>query len=224
MLCALAGAGAAHAQQDPPSITVTGSASVSAPPDTAEVTAGVVSQGATAAQALSLNNVAMDQVLRAITGLGIADRDVRTTGVSVNPQRAQPQPNRPQTLPAIVGYEVSNQVHVKVRRLADLGRVLDVLVGQGANALGGLSFSIADPAPLLQQARQRAVADAQQKAQVFAQAAGVKLGRVIYIRDTPMGGPRPVMAMRQMASAGAVPIAAGEQEIEASVSITYGIE
>jgi hypothetical protein len=109
-----------------------------------------------------------------------------------------------------------------VRKLADLGRLLDTLVSRGANALGGIGFSIADPAPLLEQARTKAIADARQKAQVYAAAAGVKLGRVIFIRDTTPGLPRP-MAARMMSSA-AVPIAPGEQELEVSVSVTYALE
>ena len=100
----------------------------------------------------------------------------------------------------VVGYEVTNQVRVKVRNLASLGRLLDTLVSQGA----------------------KAIADARQKAQVYAMAAGVKLGRVIFIRDTTPGPPRP-MAGRMMAMA-ATPIAPGEQELEVSVSVTYALE
>jgi uncharacterized protein YggE len=222
VLCVLFGAGAVRGEQEPaPSITVVGSGTAAAPPDTAEVTAGVVTQAATAAQALTQNSAAMDRVLKSLTGLGIAERDIRTSGVSVMPQRAQPQPGRQQA-PAIVGYEVTNQVHVKVRNIAILGRLLDTLVGQGANALGGIAFSVADPAPLLTEARTRAVADARRKAEVYTAAAGVKLGRIIFIRDATPGIPRP-MAARMMASSG-VPIAPGEQELEASVSITYGLE
>jgi uncharacterized protein YggE len=210
------------AEESAPSITVVGTATVAGRPDTADVTAGVVTQAATAAQALADNGVAMEKVLKVIADLGIAPRDVQTTGISVAPQRAQPRPGSMQP-PNIVGYEVSNQVHVKVRDLAALGRLLDAIVGQGANTLGGISFSIADPTPLLQQARARAVADALAKAQVYATAAGVKLGRVMAIRDaTTPGMPRPVAA-RMLATA-AVPVAVGEQELEASVSVTYAIE
>jgi hypothetical protein len=163
----------------------------------------------------------MENVLKAVTGLGIARKDVRTTGVNVTPQRAQPQPGRQQP-PAIIGYEVGNQVHVKVRDLAMLGRLLDTLVAQGANSLGGISFSIADPTPLLMEARSRAIADARKKAEVYTAAAGVKLGRVIFIRDATPGMPRPMMG-RMMASPD-VPVAPGEQELEVSINVTYGLE
>jgi hypothetical protein len=166
----------------------------------------------------------MAQVLKALAALGIADRDIHTTNVSIVPQRASSPSSRPAPpIPsAVVGYEVTNQVRVRVRNLSSLGRLLDTMVSQGANALGGIGFSIADPAPLLEQARSKAIADARQKAQVYATAAGVKVGRVIFIRDTSAGPPRP-MAGRMMAMA-ATPIAPGEQEVEVSVSVTYALE
>jgi len=209
------------AEEPAPSITVVGSGAVSSPPDTAEVNAGVITQAATASQAMSQNSAAMAQVLKALAALGIADRDIHTTTVSIVPQRAPMQSGRPAPSP-VVGYEVTNQVQVKVRNLASLGRLLDTLVSQGANALGGIGFSIADPAPFLEQARTKAIADARQKAQVYAAAAGVKLGRVIFIRDATGGPPRP-MAGRVMAMA-TTPIAPGEQELEVSVSVTYALE
>jgi uncharacterized protein YggE len=217
----LTAASMAPGEEPAPSITVIGSAAASGPADTAEVNAGVVTQAATAAQALGQNSAAMEQVLKALTALGIADRDIHTTNVGIVPLRAPSQSGRQQPSP-VVGYEVTNQVRVRVRNLAGLGRLLDTLVSQGANALGGIAFSIADPAPLLEQARTKAIADARQKAQVYAAAAGVKLGRVIFIRDTTPGLPRP-MTTRAMASAG-VPIAPGEQELEVSVSVTYALE
>ena len=170
---------------------------------------------------MSQNSAAMEQVLRALRAQGVADRDVQTTNVSIVPVRASSSASRPQPA-AVTGYEVTNQVRVKLRDLASLGRLLDTLVSQGANALGGIAFSIDDPAPLLDQARTKAIADARQKAQVYAAATGAKLGRVLVIRDTTPGPPRP-MASRMMASA-PVPIAAGEQELEVSVSVTYALE
>ena len=217
----LAAPAVARADEASPSVTVTGTGTASGAPDTAEVSAGVVTQAPTAAQAMSQNTAAMEQVLRAIRAQGVADRDVQTTNVSIVPVRAQSSPSRPQP-GAVSGYEVTNQVRVKVRNLTSLGRLIDTLVSQGANALGGIAFSIADPAALLDQARTKAIADARQKAQVYAVAAGAKLGRVLAIKDTASGPPRP-MAARMMASA-PVPIAAGEQELEVSVSVTYALE
>ncbi len=207
-----------------PSITVVGSGTASARPDTAEVAAGVVTQSAVAAQALAQNNAGMDRVLKAVTALGIADKDIQTTNVSVVPQRRQGRPEGAAP-PEIIGYEVSNQVRIKVRDLAALGRLLDALVDQGANVLGGISFSVADPAPVLDQARAQAMADARRKADVYARAAGVKLGRVLSIREATPGIPRlEGFAAPRMVGAAAVPVASGEREFQASVTITYAIK
>jgi uncharacterized protein YggE len=203
-----------------PSISVVGSGTVSGRPDIAEVTAGVITQSATAATALAQNNATMDRVLKAVTGLGIAEKDIKTTNVNVVPQRRQGRVEAQP--PDILGYEVSNQIRVKVRDLAVLGRFLDELVGQGANTLGGIRFSVAEPAPLLDQARARAVADARRKAEVYATAAGVKLGRVLSILESTAAVPR--FESTRMMAASAVPVAPGEQEFEASISVTYAIE
>jgi uncharacterized protein YggE len=203
-----------------PFIMVVGSGTAAARPDMAEVSGGVVTQASTAAQALTQNSLAMDRVLKTVTALGIADRDVQTATINVTPMRRQgrqePQP------PEIVAYEVSNQVRIKVRDLAILGRVLDALVGQGANVLGGISFSVADPAPILDQARTRAMADARRRADVYAQAAGVKVGPVLSIREATPGIPRFAEMPRTLALS-AVPVAPGQQEFQASVTVTYAI-
>ena len=208
-------------QPSGPSITVVGSGTAAGRPDTAEVTAGVIAQAPTAGQALAQNTASMEKVLKGVAALGIADKDIQTIQVSVNPQRRPGRLDAPQPPPEIVGYEVSNQVRVTVRDLKILGRLLDELVGQGANALGGIRFSVADSAPLLDQARARAMTDARRKAEVYALAAGVKVGRVLSIRESAAGAPR-FEGARGMAMT-AVPVAPGEQEFQASVSVTYAI-
>ena len=205
-----------------PSITVVGSGTAAGRPDTAEVTAGVIAQAPTAGQALAQNTASMDKILRTVAGLGIAEKDIQTINVSVIPQRRQGRPE-PQP-PEIVGYEVSNQVRIKVRDLTALGRLLDALVGQGANALGGISFSVAEPAPVLDQARTKAMADARRRAEVYSQAAGVKLGPVQSIREATPAIPRFGGEMLRATAMSAVPVAPGEQEFQASVTVTYAIK
>jgi uncharacterized protein YggE len=204
-----------------PSITVVGSGTATSRPDTAEVTAGVVTQAATAAQALAQNNAGMEKVITAVTAIGIAEKDIQTTNVSVAPQRRQgrqePQP------PDIVGYEVSNQVRIKVRDLTVVGRLLDALVGQGANVLGGISFSVGDPAPVLDQARAKAMADARRKAEVYAKAAGVTVGPLLSIREGQASVPRFGVEMPRMMAASPVPVAPGEQDFQASITVTYAL-
>ena len=203
-----------------PSITVVGSGTASARPDSAEITTGVVTQSTTAAQALAQNSASMDKVQKAAAALGIAEKDIQTANISVAPQWRQARPDGQPS--EIIGYVVSNQIRVKVRDLVVLGRLLDELVSQGANAVGSIHFSVADPAPVLDQARQKAMADARRKADVYANAAGVKLGHVLSISESAPGLPR-FEGQRVLASS-AVPVAPGEQEFQASVSITYAIE
>lgn len=212
--------GAGSARAPVRSITVVGSGTAAVRPDSAEVTAGVITQSAAAGQALAQNTAAMDKVLKAVAALGIGDKDIQTTTVSVAPQRRQGRSEAQP--PDIVGYEVSNQIRVKVRDLAILGRLLDELVSQGANVLGGVHLSVADPAPVLDQARTKAMADARRKAELYAAAAGAKLGRVLFVRESAAGQPR--FEGARMMAAPSVPVAAGEQEFQASVSVTYAIK
>jgi len=188
----------------------------------AEVQVGVVTQAASAEDALKANNEAMERLMGALTARSIAEKDVQTSGFSIVPQyKYEPQGRHD---PKIVGYQVSNQVHVRVRQLAALGPLLDAVVGKGANQVGGIHFAVAEPAPYLDDARRKAVADARRKAELYAGAAGVELGRVLLLDEAPHG-PRPVGAQPMARAAGpAVPVAAGELEFHAGVTITYALK
>ncbi|MGH7299145.1 MAG: SIMPL domain-containing protein [Candidatus Rokuibacteriota bacterium] len=201
-------------------VTVSGTGTVSAAPDMAEITTGVVTQAPTAAPALAANSQAMERLLQALGGLGVAARDIQTTNISVSPLRRQGRDGHP---PEITGYEVTNQVRVKVRDLSRLGRVLDQQVGQGANLVYGIRFGRQEPEPLLDEARKRALADARGKAELYAAAASMKVGRVVAVQEAGAAMPRPEMAPR-MAMSAAVPVAPGEQEIQASVTVTFTLE
>ena len=223
LVLALAGSGCApmgghHARTS--TVTVAGVGTVSAAPDMAEITTGVVTQAPTAAQALAANSQAMERLLQALGALGVAPRDIQTTNISVSPLRRQGRDGQP---PEIIGYEVTNQVRVKVRDLSGLGRVLDQQVGQGANLVYGIQFGRQEPAPLQDEARKRAMADARRKAELYASAASLKVGRVVAVQEAGAASPRPEMAARVMMSA-AVPVAPGEQEIQASVTVTFTLK
>jgi len=204
----------------PSTVTVSGLGTVTAAPDMAEITIGVVTQALAAAQALAANSLAAERLLQGLGGLGIAGRDVQTTNISVSPLRRPGKDGQP---PEITGYEVSNQVRVRVRELARLGRVLDQQVGQGANLVHGIRFGLQEPAPRLDEARKLAMADARRKAELYAVAAALKLGRVVAVHEAGAASPRPEMAPRAMISA-AVPVAPGEQEIQASLTVTFTLE
>lgn len=204
------------------SITVLGTAEVAAAPDMAVVQAGVVGQAATAAAAVADSNAAMGEVLAALEDLGVAEKDVQTSRFGVSPVYSDRSERRDR--PEIVGYRVENRVRVRVRDLDRLGRVLDQLVTAGANTMGGIQFELADPAPVLDQARQGAVADARRKAELLAGAAEARLGRVLRIEEAVAAPPVPMGRRVAMAEAAAVPVARGELELTASVRVTWALE
>jgi uncharacterized protein YggE len=204
-----------------PSITVVGSGRAAARPDMAEVHLGVVSEAPTAAKALKDNNEAMERLFATLDRRGVPRKDVQTTNFGVAPQYKR-APHGEQ-LPGIVSYRVSNEVRVKVRKLDSLGQVLDEVVQQGANHVQGVSFAVAEAGPLLDEARRNAMADARRKAELYAGEAGVGLGRVLLIQEAAPHLPGPMALGLARAGAAAVPVAEGEQEFGASITVTYAI-
>ena len=207
-------------------ISVSGLGEVKSRPDMATISTGVVTEGATAKEALAKNNAAMTEVIAALKKAGIADDDIQTSDFSVSPKYPPYQPNQT-TAPRIVGYTVSNQVTAKVKDLQKLGPVLDTLVQAGSNQINGVMFGIDEPKAQLDDARKKAVTDARAKAELFADAAGVSLGKVIQISESStLTPPVPMYRAREMAVAqdASVPIAAGQQVVTANVSITYEIQ
>jgi uncharacterized protein YggE len=198
-------------------VTVTGEATVAVAPDMAIIRVGVTSQGKTAHEASDANAKQMTKVLAAIKDAGIADRDVQTSRLSLQPQY---DPNKNGTA-RLTGFQVTNQVTIKIRDTDKLPVILDRAIAAGANEMSGIEFVVSEQSKLLDQARDDAVIDAHRKAELYAKAAGVKLGRVVSISEEGSNPPpRPVMqAMR----AGAVPVAPGEQMLRASVTVSYDI-
>ena len=220
----LVAASAAAHEEPERRLVVGGTGEARARPDLAVISAGVVAQADTAGAALAENTRAMNAVRQQLSASGLADEDVQTSQFSVMPLYEQRRPD-PETIepPRIIGYQVSNQVTARVRELDRLGAVLDALVSAGANSIDGPSFEIADPEPLLQQARDAAVADALAKASRYAAAAGVELGKIVSIEEGDFyAPPRPMMRAEAMASA--VPIAPGQTELSANVTITFVLE
>lgn len=205
---------------EPRTLTMSGSAIAKAAPDMADISAGVTSDAPTAAAALAANSAAMNRVFAALDRAGIARKNVQTSSFNVSPVYASRTPSEPQRL---TGYRVSNEVHVILDDVAKVGATLDALVAAGANQMNGLNFSIKDPAPLLARARADAVADAKLRAQQYAQAAGVTLGPIRSISENGGEPPRPMYRVMAMAAAPA-PIAAGEESINAGVTIVWEIQ
>lgn len=209
------------ARQDTPAITVSGEASVTAPPDLAQIDAGVASDAKTAREAAEANNAAMAKVLQALKSAGIADKDYQTSRLSIQPQYAQNRPGQP----AVTGYRASNRVTIKVHDVAKVASVIDTMVGAGANDVGNIYFSVAEPSKLLDQAREKAVADARRKAEIYAKAAGVTLGQPLNIAED--GAPAPVFRAKTFAApmaATPTPVAQGEETLSIAVSVTWAIK
>jgi uncharacterized protein YggE len=209
-----------------PAISVTGEGTVSVPPDLAQIDAGVASDAKTAREASEANNAAMGKVLLALKGAGIDEKDYQTSRLSLQPQYA----NRPGSAVAgpatVVGYRASNRVSIKVREITKVASVIDTLVTAGANDVGNINFTVTQASKLLDEAREKAVADARRKAEIYAKAAGVALGAPLSIAEE--GAPVPLFRAKAMAMAPmesrAPPIAQGEETLSVTVSMTWAIK
>lgn len=210
-------------------ISITGTGIINAQPDIAVVRAGAVTEATTARAAIDANSKIMSDALATLRALGLEERDLQTSRLTVEPRYTYfDSSNGERRPPRIDGYSVNNNLTVRVRDLTVIGEVLDALISAGVNQLGGLSFAVDEPADLFNQARQAAVADAIAQGELLTQAAGVSLGRVISIAQPSahQTSIQPDMARMAMVAeaAPAVPVATGEQELRAQVTITWAIE
>jgi len=195
-------------------VTVTGEATVAVAPDAAIIRIGVSSQDKTAREASDANAKQMTAVLAAIKSNNIAERDIQTSRLSLQPQY---DPNKSGTA-RLTGFQATNQVTVRIRDIGNLAAILDSAISAGANEMSGIEFIVSEQSKLLDRARDDAIADAHRKAELYAKAAGARLGHVVAISEegsTP--APRPMQALR----AGAVPISPGEQTLRAVVTVSY---
>jgi uncharacterized protein len=202
-----------------PSISVSGEAAISAPPDQAEIEAGTTTDAKTARDAAEANNTAMAKVLSALKGAGIEDKDVQTSRLSLQPQYA---PNH--NPPTVTGYRASNQVNVRLHDITKIGSTIDTLVSAGATDIGGINFTVSNASKLLDDARAQAIADARRKAEIYAKAAGVTLGAPLSISE---GGVAPLPMFRaRMAAApmAATPIAPGQETLSVTVQVSWAIK
>lgn len=195
-------------------VTVTGEATIAVAPDSAMIRIGVSSQDKTAREASDANARQMTAVLAAIKSNSIADRDIQTSRLSLQPQY---DPNKSGTA-RLTGFQATNQVTVRIRDIGNLAPVLDSAISAGANEMSGIEFIVSEQSKLLDRARDDAIADAHRKAERYAKAAGSRLGHVVAISEEGSAAPpRPMQALR----AGAVPISPGEQTLRAVVTVSY---
>src|SRR4051812_49954624 len=211
----------ALADDFPSAISVSGEATISAAPDLAQIDAGVANDAKSAKEASEANNAAMGKVLLALKGAGIDEKDYQTSRLSLQPQFATP--SKVSERAGIVSFRASNRVTVKIRDVTKVANLIDVLVGAGANDIGGINFTVTQASKHLDEAREKAIADARRKAEIYAKAAGVTLGEPISISEE--GAPSPVFRGKMAApmAAGAA-VAQGEEALSVTVSVTWAIK
>lgn len=204
-------------------LTVIGDGRVKADPDVAYVSAGVQSQGATAREAQDKNTTAMNAVLARIKALGIADGDVKTSGISLHPTFDR-DPNKP------TGFMANNSVSVTVREHRRAGEILDAAITAGANQSAGVQFGLLNDAAQRRAAIGDAVTAARQRADALAAAAGLRVTGIVSLIDESGGGavwpmpPNRAMASEMAAAQADVPIQPGQLTITARVRIIYAIQ
>lgn len=216
----------ADEKEQPRIISITAEGVVESAPDLVEITAGVVSQGKTAKEALQENTERMTKMVAAMKEDGIAARDLQTSNFSVQPvYETHHKPEEGRTTRTLIGYEVINQVHLTLHEIPKLGAILDKLVTLGANKIDDISFGLDDPTAQENEARKKAMKAAKAKAELYAEAAGVTLGKVMTISEndySPMPK-RDVMRMEAAASA-PVPIEGGTTATLIQLNVTWELK
>ena len=221
--CSRLGTAADESNQQATLVTVSAYAEARRAPDIAILSTGVVSLAPDANGAIRRNAEQMSRVIKAIKVAGIADKDVQTSGVSLNPDY-QYQANRP---PRIRGYYASNTVNMTARDIGRLGEILDALVATGANQINGPTFDIDDKDAVLDEARAKALVKARVGAEGYARRLGLRVGRVVSIDETgSRGAPRTAYgraaAVEQASAANAsAPIEPGENALGLSLDVVY---
>jgi uncharacterized protein YggE len=199
-------------------LSVSAEGASEARPDLATLSLGVTTEAQTAQAALADNARRMSALTAALRRAGVAERDIQTSNVSVFPQQ-QYRENQP---PLITGYQANNTVTAKIRNIDNTGRVIDAAVAAGGNTVHGVSFSHADPDAQLDVARRAAVAEARRRAELYADALGMRVHRIVAVQEG--GGyapPMPITVTASRMAEAATPISPGEIETRASVNVTF---
>jgi uncharacterized protein YggE len=222
-LLASTGFAMASATEPRPSITITGNGKVVYVPDIGYIHVGVSAEGWTAAEAWKKNEQIVKRIFEELKKLGVEEKDLKTDNLSVQPRYQQ----KPKEEPKFVGYTVSYDLRVTVRKLDQMGALLDKMVEAGANRNMNISFGCSKLDKLVDEARLKAVEDARRKAKLYVTGAGAHLGDVLSITDTPNAPqPRfyPVDAQALHEAKASIPVAAGEQEMSIAITITWAID
>ena len=209
-----------------PRIVVTGEGEASVKPDLAVLTLSVMSEAESAREAMTANNTSMADVIADMKASGIADRDLQTAGIQINPKYVYSNKPDGSQEAKLVGYQVTNTLTIRVRDIAKTGEVIDKAVSKGVNQGGMIAFTNDDPSATVTEARKKAVADAMAKAKTLAEAAGVTLGRIVEMSETNYAQPPMPIAAKAFAqdAAGAAPVEAGENAYRVQVNVTFELK
>jgi uncharacterized protein YggE len=204
-------------------LDINASGEVTRVPDLAVITAGVVTRSTTASGALQQAASRMARVRDALKQAGIADRDIQTSNISLNPEYTY-ENNQP---PKLNGYSASNQLTVRFRDIANTGKILDALVSQGANQISGPNLTVDKPEAALDEARAKAVAAGRARAELYARSLGMRIARVVVVSESgssyPVPPPMP-MVMMQRAEAADSKIDPGEQKLQVNLAMTFELQ
>ena len=203
---------------------MSGEGTVYAAPDVAYLEVGVQTVDADLSKAFAQTGDKITGVLNALKQLGIEDKDIQTSGVNVSPQN---QYDNNGNMTGVSSYTVSNSVEVTIRKVDQVEAVLTSTIAAGANSINSLSFSIQDTSALEQQARAQAVAQAKDRAQQFASALGVTVGKPITVTEVPQSVPVPIYGRMNVAAAplasSSQPVSQGQLSVTVDVQITFSI-
>ena len=193
-------------------------------PDIVRISAGVVTVAPTASAALEQNARQMDSVRAALKAAGVAERDIQTSTINLNPDYRHDERGG---TPQIIGYRAHNEVSVRFRDIKNSGRILDALVAQGANSINGPMLGIDKPEPALDEARTKAVANARARAELYARATGKRVGRILSISEGVGMGPVPMYRAERAMAANMVSgtqIEPGEQNLAVTLAVSFELE
>ena len=201
-------------------IAVSGSGKVTLSPDTADIRLGVLASGKTVKAVRQQAAATMTAVIAAIKKLGVADKDIQTSWVSLQPTYDYNLGTNP---PKVTGYQFSNAISVTVRDLDKVGDAIDDALAAGATTLDGISFRVADETSAEAQARTAAMADAKAKAQALATAAGVTITGVSSISETVAPTPYPIYfgAAQAAGKDTSTPVEPGSTDITITIAVVY---
>ena len=207
----------------PRTISVNGSGTATARPDIAYVTLGVQAVNPDADEAVTENTERMSAVMSVLKEMKVEDKDIQTVNYSM---WLEEERDKDGNLTGVSRYHVVNQVRVKVRDLAKVGQLLQQALKAGANNVGGISFSVDDPSALRKEARDKAIADARDKAEQLAAGFGTKVGKVHQVSEYG-GEPDVRMAVKAesygVGGGGEVPVSGGELSVDVQIQAVFDI-